>query len=422
MPEQQFIQLCKSQIEKKFSFGNGHDYTQRDLELLCNDIEQKTGVVISLSTLKRLWKEDYKQRPQLATLNALAILLDYKDWQEFKLANAGKSVPVSQIPKLAIVITIALGFIAILTFGIVTSTRNAKTVGGRVALPVINGSIYFEATKTITSGVPNTVIFKYDVSNVVADTFYIQQSWNTDHKVRISPRDSVLTSIYYESGFHRAKLIANDSVIALRPVHILSNGWEPHIYRHDSDPEIVDLKNETFISNGELHLDSTLLLKRGIDFSNRFHTRITNSKEFNIHSDNFTFVTRMKADRGFHQVCPWMDLVIVTEVNTFTVSWTGKGCEKYAAYKLGEISKSGANNDLSALGCNVYEWQELELRVNDKHAAIYLNGEVAYQETYKEDFGKIVALIYIFDGSGSIDYSRLRDANGQIAFEDDFIR
>ncbi len=411
-PEQQFIQLCKNQIEKKFSFGNGHGYTQRDLELLCNQIEQKTGVVISLSTIKRLWKGDYKQSPQLATLNALAVLLDHKDWQEFKLANQHKSETVKKIPKTAIMLTISIGLILGLTYWLFTRTVITKLR--------ITGPVHFEAIKTMSSGVPNTVIFKYDVSNIIADTFFIQQSWNDDHKVMIAPSDSVLSSIYYESGFHRAKLIAGDSVVAVQPVHILSNGWEPHIYRNDSDPEIVDLKNENFMSNGELHIDSMLLLKRNIDFSDRFHTRITNSQAFGIHSDNFTFYTRMKADHVLNEVCPWMDLVIVTEVNTFTVSWTGKGCEKYAAYKLGEVSKSGVNNDLSALGCNIYEWQELELRVIGKEATIYLNGQVSYKETYKKDFGNIVALIYIFDGTGSIDYSRLLNGMEQIVFEDEF--
>jgi hypothetical protein len=260
------------------------------------------------------------------------------------------------------------------------------------------------------------------VSNVVADSFYIQQSWNWDHRVAIAPTGKVVSSIYYESGFHRARLIANDSVIATRPVHILSNGWEPHIYRSDSDPELIDLKNETFLSNGQLHLDSSMLVRRNIDFSKRFHSRITYSKPFNLHSDNFIFSTRMKTDRVFDQLCSYMDLIIVTEVNTFTVSWTEKGCEKYAAYKLGEISKTGKNNDLSGLGCNVYDWQTLEVRVKNRDASIFLNGKQAYHEIYKQDFGKIVALIYIFDGTGSIEYARLADGKGQIVFEDDFNR
>jgi hypothetical protein len=417
--EQQFINLCKKQIEQKFSFGNGSGYTQRDLEFLCSHIEQKTGVIISLSTMKRLWKDSYKQSPQLATLNALAILLDYKDWQDFKLANQ-KKTNIKHIPHWAVPTLASLTILGALIFWLATKSGDAEKIKSLNEVPEINGPVRFEASTTVTAGIPNTVIFSYDVSNVIADTFYIQQSWNPDHRIGINSKDTVLTSIYYESGFHRAKLIANDSVIAMQPIHVISNDWEPHIYRNDSDPELFDFKNEKFVSNGQLHIDSAILVKRNIDFAKRFLTRITNSQVFNLHSDNFRFSTRMKADRVFHQVCPWMDLIIVTDVNTFSVSWTGKGCEKNASYKLGEIFKSGKNNNLSALGCNVYEWQELEIQVKDRHATIYFNGHPTYSETYKKDFGKIVALIYIFDGTGSIDYARLADGDGRAIFEDDF--
>lgn len=420
--EQQLINLCKKKIEQKFSFGNGSGYTQRDLEFLCSQIEQKTGIIISLSTMKRLWKDSYKQSPQLATLNALALLLDYKDWQDFKLANR-KKPNTRPIPHLVLGVLVSLAIVGALIFWFATNAGDSqKKINSLGGVPKINGPVRFGASMTVTSGVPNTVIFSYDVSNVVADTFYMQQSWNPDHRIGINPQDSVLTRIYYESGFHRARLIAGDSVIAMQPIHVISNGWEPHIYRSDSDPELVDLKNETFISNGQLRLDTTILAKRHLDFAKRFHTRITNSQVFNLHSDNFSFSTRMKADPVFHQVCPWMDLVIVTDVNAFSVSLTGRGCEKHASYELGEIFKSGKNNDLSALGCNVYEWQELEIQVKGRHAVIYLNGQPTYRETYKEDFGKIVALIYIFDGTGSIDYASLKNGEGQIVFEEDFAK
>ena len=254
--------------------------------------------------------------------------------------------------------------------------------------PTISGPVYFDAQKTVAAGIPNTVIFKYDVSNVAADTFYIQQSWNEDHRVRIDPKGKAYSSIYFESGYHRAKLLADDSVIAQKAVHIISNGWEPHIYHSDSEPELVDFKNEKFITNGMLHLDSNILVKRNVDFSKKFHSRITNSQVFDVHSDNFSFSTRMKADRVLEELCAWMDLIVVTEVQTFMISWTEKGCEKHAAYKLGEILKKDENNDLSQLGCDIYEWQELELRVKDRHAVIYLNGKPSLSRSLQRKFWK----------------------------------
>lgn len=414
--EERLINLCKTQIEQKFSFGLGRGYTQKDLEILCFEIESKTGVVISLSTIKRLWKDDYKQSPQLATLNALAALLDFKDWKDFKSANQAITKPARTVSKKMIMV-VAGGVIVV---GFLVFNFAARISAKSASRPIVKGEVLFEASKTVTAGIPNTVIFKYDVSNVVADSFYLQQSWNRDLRVALDPKASVLTSIYYESGFHKSRLFANDSVIAMQPVHIISNGWEPHIYRSDSDPEITDLKNERFISNGQLHIDSNTLVRRNIDFTKRFHTRITNSQPFNVHSDNFRFSTRLKADRVFHELCPYMRLVIVTDVSSFSVSWTGKGCETQAQYKLGEITRSGGNNDLSALGCDLFDWQDVELVVKDRSATIYLNGRPTYHEDFRKDCGNIMTLIYIFDGTGSIDHATLKDSSGDVVFQDTF--
>ncbi|HTE25072.1 hypothetical protein [Flavitalea sp.] len=426
--EQLFISLCKKQIEEKFSLGNGSSLKQRDLEILSVQIQEQTGVLISLSTLKRLWKNDYKQSPQVATLNALASVLGHKDWQSFRLANA-KRIAINDIATEAVSDSKMPGWtippwlflvIGVFIFGIYSKFLNQSGYPNNKKPIKVTGPINFQAVKTVVSGIPNTVIFKYDVSNVIADSFYIQQSWNRDHREKIDPAGKDASSIYFESGFHRAKLIANDSIIATQPIHIISNGWEPHLYLSDSDPELIDMKNENFIGNGQLHLDSKMLARRNINFAKRFHTRITNSKLFGIHSDNFSFSTRIRIDSLSHKLCAWMDVIIITDVQTFMVSLTETGCERNAAYKLGEILKKGKENDLAAFGCKIYDWHEVEIRVKDRHAAIYLNGKRIAEEVYKENLGNIVALTYIFDGTGSIDYSRLRDGNGKIIFEDQF--
>ena len=84
--DQEYIARCKQLIGEKFHFGNGHgEVRQRDLEYLADSIEEKSGIKLSLSTLKRLWKKDYDSTPHPSTLQALVSILGYKDWQEFKL-------------------------------------------------------------------------------------------------------------------------------------------------------------------------------------------------------------------------------------------------------------------------------------------------------------------------------------------------
>ena len=158
--EQRFIDLCKKQVAQKFSFGNGQGYTQRDLEILSIYIEEKTGVIISLSTLKRLWKDNYKQSPQIATLNALAIILEYKDWQTFKPANQVGSSPILLNAKwLVPVVVVAIIIVGVLVVGSSRESPKTERKKNIHEQPKITGPVYFNAQKTVAAGIPNTVIF-----------------------------------------------------------------------------------------------------------------------------------------------------------------------------------------------------------------------------------------------------------------------
>ena len=77
----------------------------------------------------------------------------------------------------------------------------------------INSLPYFSTRKTTGNAIPDTVVFSCDLANIQADSFFIQPSWDKRRKVEIDKRKGhVLTDIYYEPGYHVAKLIANDSV------------------------------------------------------------------------------------------------------------------------------------------------------------------------------------------------------------------
>ncbi len=423
--ESDYIEICKKQLEEKFSFGNGHGYTQKDLELLSNYIEEQIGVYISLSTLKRLWKNNFKKGPQLATLNALVNILGYTHWQHFKLDNKKEKSIIDELnaptisknkktSKLEIVIGIGLIFL-IAGFFLFFIYNNRAKINFR-------GPITFKANKTVTSGTPNTVIFNYDLTNIDADSFFIQQSWNGWRRKRIEPTKNIHSEIYYEAGYHRAKLYANDSLIAKLPIHILSDGWEPHIYYNESDDRFIHFKGESFIDNGQFHISKDLLKKMSVDTTRIFYTRVSHSKKYGISSNDFSFRTKTKLDEKIikGRNCKWLKVFIVTEAHIFYVRLIQKGCETYAEYKLGEIYKGGSNHNLSLLGRNLFEWQEIEIRARDKNAQIFINDSLVYSEKFKKNFGDIVGLIYMYEGTGFIDYAKLTDKKGTALFEDHF--
>ena len=81
----------------------------------------------------------------------------------------------------------------------------------------------FESKKVVT-GVPNTVVFRYDVRHLPGNDFMIQQYWDTHKRFEIDKSQQEATSIYYYPGYRRAKLLVNGQVIKEHDIHIKSVG------------------------------------------------------------------------------------------------------------------------------------------------------------------------------------------------------
>jgi hypothetical protein len=422
LTERDYITLCKKQIEEKLRFENGNgSLKQRDLEYLADVIEEKAGIRLSLSTLKRLWKNEYEQTPHPSTLQALVSLLDCKDWQEFKL----KQQPaVSPTPKTAVskkrfskwlLIPVAAGLV--LLFWAITFNTHAPLK----TRAVVKGPVLFTANKTVSQGVPNTVIFNYDVKNIKADSFCIQQSWNELEKVRIDPNGHYLSLMYYYPGFHRAKLLANDSIIVRKRIHITTDGWEPLVRYDKMDKIPVYLGKKDMVANGMLHITKENLLANKVNTEKPFMQSYFNVRDFDsTSSDNFAIDTRLKVDSISNIACASVEFGIICEEHIFYVLLQPKGCARDIAVKMGEVYRDGGNNDLSALGCNTYQWQRLQIKVINKQATVYLNEQPVYTTAFKLEFGKIMGITYHFSGTGSVDYFRLGKNDTTWVYADEF--
>jgi hypothetical protein len=421
--EREYLARCKRLIEEKFHFGNGHgELRQRDFEYLADNIEEKSGIVLSLSTLKRLWKNDYDKTPHPSTLQALVSLLGYNDWHEFKLRNTNfPETPVPTQPQKRrvyynpwMLVPLILG-VAVLFWLI---AFRSKPVHKK---PVIKGPVTLTGNKTVSQGVPNTVIFNYDLSNVEADSFFFQQSWNADDRVKLDPKNKVYTTIYYYPGFHRAKLIANDSIIKRFFVHITTDGWFPVARnRGGSDDGPIYIKTKDVAGDSVLHFTSKDLAASGVNLEKDYMLGYFNVRSFDAHSDNFLLDTRIKCDERKTAACAAFELTIMTEQHIYRLCLVSKGCEREAYIKMGEVTHGGRNNDLSAFGLDMHDWQNLKIKVANKLATIYLDDKPVYSISYKNDFGKIVGLQYNFSGTGAIDYVRLTDGANKLVYADEF--
>ena len=431
-PEKEYIEECRRLIEEKFHFvhgpspdknGNG-SLRQRDLEYLADSIEEHSGVKLSLSTLKRLWKKDYDQTPHPSTLDALVSILGYKSWQDFRLSHEPlhEIAVVPSVRKTRRIFspwTILPVVVAAAVIMWLIAFRSGK---GDKIKPIIRGPIEFTGNKTVSQGVPNTVIFNYDLSNVEADSFFFQQSWNNMEKVSIDPKGHSYSNIYYYPGFHKAKLIANDSILKRFRVHITTDGWLPVIgYRSDGDNRPIYVKKSRSWPDGTYHITGDDLVASKVDVTKTFSLSYFNIREFdNTHSDNFSIDTRVKCDSSNNTPCPGFEMVIMCEEHIFFVRIMGRGCERDIALKMGEVVLNGMSTDLSPFGRDVYQWQDLKVEVVNKKAAIFIDGKNVYTVDFKNDLGKIVGLAYHFTGTAAIDYVRLKNKEGKMVYDDEF--
>ena len=82
--ETPYVQHIKKLVEEKLGWIESGKWKQRDYWNLLELLEEESGISISLSTIKRIWKPDFEGSPHPATLDVLAQFVDYKNWLDFK--------------------------------------------------------------------------------------------------------------------------------------------------------------------------------------------------------------------------------------------------------------------------------------------------------------------------------------------------
>jgi hypothetical protein len=425
--EKELIELCKIQIIHKAGFDDHQVLSHKDFEYLCYVIEEKSKINLSKSTLKRIWKNEYDRIPQDSTLDALAQFIDYESWNAFKRAvmkeKESKTESLNQKSHLKILKKKSLLLYLILPlFIVVLTTVIIKQYKKHNRFKTINPeNIIFRSYGTISTGVPNTVVFEYNIDDIDADSFFIQQSWDTNRRVKIQKKHYYQTDIYYYPDYHVAKLIANNKVIKEHDVYINTGGWLPYVTYGYFTEKPIYLKVDSLIRNNTLSVSLQDLQKNNIDLNKNWvvHFRISGAFK-RISSDNFTLKTKVRIKNEAFQPCPHFYLMINCRDASMDFPLVKKGCENIVYLKFSDLAITGKQNDLSFAGCDLEKWQELVINNVEKKVTVFLNGKKIFQNSYTKSGGVIAGFDYYFNSIGEIDYVSLYDKDNQLIYEDRF--
>lgn len=430
MSERELVKICMQELCVKAGLGGSINIGQRDLDFLCESIEAKTGILISLSTIKRLFNGQFSRLPQVATLNAIAIFIGYPNWNTYKVSKAGQLLqappPGEDDPKITLPSPARRKFLLTKFWflgGFACLIAVAFLASVKIRRPGVSGveTAQFSAKKVTSNDLPNSVIFNYNVDDIVADSFFIQQSWDRRRRVKIFKNHYTLTDIYYEPGYHRAKLIANDQVIKTLEVSIPTDRWFFYALERVAQSLPKYILPTKYAKNGSLQLLKSDLLNSEvkIEKENEF-LQVYFPSEIQSSSDNFVLRAKVRVNELRNNACPYFTCEVYCQNNFIVFSNTLKGCTSEINAMFGENYLSGKTTDLSAMGLDVTVWNDLELVVKNKHVTITINNAKIFSARYDHSGGFITGFGFMSNGLCEVDFLDIKTLDGKSIYSNNF--
>ena len=418
MTSQSQVRSCLNEIEKTLNWGPSDRWTNKDFELLVDEIFKKTGANLSLTTLKRIWgKVDYQSQPSISTLDVLAQFLDFEHWRDFQnryqvpepgLPKPGKKVSrrKAKVKQKAAVVLVILIAISSLFFFI--DRRQVFFKSDEVSF----------SSRKVSIGLPNSVVFEYDLSKVIADSFFLQQSWDPRRRVPILQTENTHTSFYYYPGYFHAKLMANDQVVKKHEVLVESDGWIGMIERFPEPIYINEFLTQKDILSADLsNFEPAKEIYQNKDFwINYYYVKDMGD----VDANNFQFQCKIRNNSDLGSVCHEARIMLICTKGRYNIPMCMPGCVSNLNLTLGDNFYYGKEFDLSMLGCDITQWVHVSFSVEEKNCTMMINGTSVMEESYNIDLGKVVGFKFKFNGVGEVDDILLKNNLDTQIFQDSF--
>jgi hypothetical protein len=411
--QKQFIEICKNNIENKLKWGESSQWSHNDFDELSVLIEKETGVVLSRNTLKRIWgKMKFDGSPSISTKNALARFAGYENWKDFVTDNSGfRKKKANKKNKFAITVLVVVIVLLAAFFGVKylpVQLKNTKFID--------TSKVHFSVREKIGE-VPFSVIFDYDVSEINADSVWIRHSWNP--KDLLDPKKHVRTILHFVPNYYCPKLVADDQVIGEACYHATTPGWLFLFPYATWEPRFYQRLDTT---RGYMQMSLQGLKENNINIAKENHWVIYHlSKEFGVSGHHFELGAGLMnhIDSGGF-TCQEAEIEVHCERGAVRVNFTHENCIKNAWYRVGDVYKRCIDHDLSALGMNMNQWNQVKMQIKDREFVVKKDNKILIRDTFNTQLGDVKALHFHFRGCGMVDYVYLMDEKKDTVYLNEF--
>ncbi|MEO0341721.1 MAG: hypothetical protein AAF242_21270, partial [Bacteroidota bacterium] len=370
------LQACLQQIEQKLQWGDSKEWKTQDFERLSEQIHQQTAVMMSSTTLKRVWgRVKYDSKPTLTTLDALAQFAGSENWRSFQQSlGASASVKKQRNGKRVIPWLVLLGLIIALT----SIGLNWSLIQKAEATSPVSGVYQFSA-QSVAEGLPNSVVFNYDAQAATPNAkVEIQQSWDETKRVSVERDKTVSTSIYYYPGFFRARLLVNENTVKTQGVLIPSEGWQGIVA---GEPTPLYLDQDEIITSEGYAISANLLEEKGIDLltTDPVQSRLYYIEEIpELRVSDFTMETQIqhRYKEGAY-ACQQVQVLIFCEGDVISIPLSIKGCIATNNLIALDQKVDGSTADLSGFGVDWQDWVKVSCKSKDGVLQFFINEELA---------------------------------------------
>ena len=454
--EEQTLYQCLTRIEEKTGWGAATAWTNQDFTTLSEKIAGETGVHLSPTTLKRVWgRVAYASKPSPSTLDALATFVGCENWRAFRQEVMAtkpeqglptlrdnedkglKPLATQDVPpglprrrarnpfRLYVYYLLPLALLAVV-IALLFPTSTAPATAPANSSPADDVLVHTTALlnsvdfsfnfRSVTTGVPNSVVFTYDATAAPAgDSVFLQQNWDPRRRVHIPRDQQVYTSIYYLPGYFKAKLLVGNQMVKERDLFIRSEGW---VVAVDRKPVPVYLPLEEVHQEGRLAVSASLLKSLEVSLQPVppkvmfAHAGALDG----LFTDDFAFRTRLRHDYSAGtSVCQRIRIVLQLKDGAIIIPLSRPGCTSELTLYAGGISFDGKINDLSPFGVvSEDQWLELGCTGDGDLLNFSINGQPVFTVESKEAPKEFVGIRYEFYGTGSVDELAFGNGGGLV--------
>jgi hypothetical protein len=410
------IPKLKHQVESQLKWGESISWSNYDFEKLSEQIADKTGVSLSVSTLKRIFgKVNYTSEPSQTTLNALARFVNYADWRDFINHNPDHTERDEIVRKKPFSI-LKINYKALIIFGLAIITM---AILGAYLLNKKSSyhsqDFKFSSKKMLIQGLPNSVIFDYDASKArEKDSVFICQTWDIRRKVLVNKNDKHHSAIYYYPGYFRAKLMIGREIIREHDIQIKTDGWLG-LVEAEWGKEPIYFKKEDVLQGNTVLVNEAVLKKYNLNvLPEPPKIRFFNQKDIHhFKSDNFIFETELKSTfSSGANTCQKVEVLLQAKDDILIIPLVNKACIGDIFFAAFGYYVHSHSEDLSGFGCNVKEWTKLRVECKQGNMIVFINEKPCYEMKIKNAPAEIVGVQYRFNGLGEVKNTFL-EANGK---------